>query len=125
MHEVSLVAELVSECERLSSGQAVRLVRVRHASSIQEPALRQAFQMLTIDTGLSGARLETVTFDIELTCACGFNGVLGHDDVIARSVVVCPACGNVTTQRRTAELELIAMEIADQSRDPSSVNAPA
>lgn len=114
MHELSLVADLVNQCERLSAGRAVRLVRVRHASSIQEPALQQAFQMLTIATALSGARLEAVAFDIELSCGCGFSGALGHDDVIEGSIVVCPACGEVSTRRRTAELELLALETADQ-----------
>jgi Zn finger protein HypA/HybF involved in hydrogenase expression len=112
VHEVSLVAELVGECERRSSGQPVVLVRVRHASSIAEPALQQAFRMLTRDGTLSAARLEAEAFDVELDCRCGFSGVLGHDDLIGGSVAVCPACGDVSTRHRTAELELIGVETA-------------
>jgi Zn finger protein HypA/HybF involved in hydrogenase expression len=112
MHEVSLVAELVNECERRASGNAVRLVRVRHASSILEPSLQQAFRMLTLGGPLSDARLEAVPFDIELSCGCGFSGALGHDDVIDGSILVCPACGDVSTRRRTAELELLEVETA-------------
>jgi Zn finger protein HypA/HybF involved in hydrogenase expression len=107
VHEVSLVAELITECELRSAGQPVRLVRVRHASSIREPALRQAFRMLTEGSSLADATLEVETFEVELRCACGFAGALGHDDLIAASVAVCPACGEVTTLRRTAELELL------------------
>lgn len=107
MHEVSLVAELITECERRSAGQPIRLIRVRHASSIAEPALRQAFRMLTEDSVLADATLEAETFDVELRCGCGFAGVLGHDDLIGASVAVCPACGDVSTLRRTAELELL------------------
>ncbi len=107
MHEVSLVAELVAECERRSSGQPVQLVRVRHASTIPEPTLRQAFQMLTEGGCLADATLETETFDVHLNCECGFADTLGHDDLIGGSVAVCPACGEVSTLRRTAELELL------------------
>lgn len=110
MHEVSLVAALIEECERQAAGQPVRLVRVRHASSIPEASLRQAFMMLTPGGSLDGARLDADPFDVELTCPCGFSGALGHDDLIGGSVVVCPACGDVSQQPRTAELELLAIE---------------
>ena len=36
-----------------------------------------------------------------------FEGALRHDDLIGGSVAVCPACGEVSTLRRTAELELL------------------
>lgn len=107
MHEVSLVAELITECERRSAGQPVQLVRVRHVSSIPEPALRQAFRMLTEGSALADAAFEAETFDVELRCPCGFAGILGHDDLIGASVAVCPDCGQVSTLRRTAELELL------------------
>ena len=112
MHEVSLVAELVAECERRASGQPVRLVRVRHASSVPEPALRQAFEMLIEGGELAEATLETETFDVLLQCKCGFAGALGHDDLISGSVAVCPTCGDVSTLRRTAELELLEVRTA-------------
>jgi Zn finger protein HypA/HybF involved in hydrogenase expression len=112
MHEVSLVAELIAECERRSSGQPVRLVRVRHASSVPEPALRQAFQMLTEGGNLADSTLETEMFDVMLHCGCGFAGALGHDDLIGGSVAVCPICGDVSTLRRRAELELLEVRTA-------------
>jgi Zn finger protein HypA/HybF involved in hydrogenase expression len=102
-----LVADLVNECERRSAGRRVRLVRVRHASSIAEPALRQAFRMLTEGGGMADAALEAEMFDVELRCGCGFAGPLGHNDLIGASVAVCPTCGEVSTLRRTAELELL------------------
>jgi Zn finger protein HypA/HybF involved in hydrogenase expression len=112
VHEVSLVAELVAECERRASGQPVRLVHIRHASSIPEPALQQAFRLLTLGGSLSEARLVAESFDVELRCSCGFSGVLGHDDLIGGSVAVCPACGDVSTLPRTAELELLEVQTA-------------
>lgn len=107
MHEVSLVADLITQCERRSAGHVVRLVRVRHASSIPEIALQQAFRMLAEGGALADATLEAETFDISLDCGCGYAGVLGHDDLINGSIAVCPACGEVSTLHRTAELELL------------------
>lgn len=110
MHEVSLVADLLAACEQRAAGEPIRLVRVRHSSAIPEAALRQAFEMLSSASDLAGARLETESMPVQLGCACGFKGDLGHDDVIGGSVVVCPSCGDVSVQSRTAELELLAIE---------------
>jgi Zn finger protein HypA/HybF involved in hydrogenase expression len=107
MHEVSLVAELVEECERRAAGRPIGLVRVRHASSIPEDAIHQAFTMLTEGGLLADARLVTEPFDVLLACACGFSGALGHDDLISSSMAVCPSCGDVSTRPRTAEIELL------------------
>jgi Zn finger protein HypA/HybF involved in hydrogenase expression len=107
MHEVSLVAELITECGRRAAGQPVQLVRVRHASSITTPALQQAFRMLTEGSSMADTMLEAEVFEVVLRCGCGFVGALGHDDLIGASVAVCPACGDVSTLRRTAELELL------------------
>ena len=107
MHEVSLVADLIDACERQTGGRLVRLVRVRHATTIPEPALQQAFRMLIEGSRLADATLETEPFDIELQCDCGFSGALGHDDLVGGAVAVCPHCGDVSTLHRTAELELL------------------
>ena len=112
MHEVSLVAELVAECERRAAGGPVRFVRVRHASTIPEPALQQAFRMLTEGGCLADATLVAERFDVQLQCGCGFAGALGHDDVIGGSIAVCPACGEPSALRRTAELELLEVRRA-------------
>jgi Zn finger protein HypA/HybF involved in hydrogenase expression len=112
MHELSLVAELIAECERVSAGHPVQLVRVRHASTIPEPALRQAFRMLTEGGPLATAALEAEIFDMHLQCRCGFCGVLEHDNLIGGSVAVCPNCDEVSTLRRTAELEIVEVRTA-------------
>ncbi len=112
MHEVSLVADLVSACERQAGGQPVRHIRVRHASTLPEDALRQAFTLLTTDGPLADATLETEMFADQLDCPCGFSGGLGHDDVISSSLVVCPACGELRSRTRTAEIELLEVVTA-------------
>jgi Zn finger protein HypA/HybF involved in hydrogenase expression len=111
MHEVSLVAQLVDVCAARAAGRPVELVRVRHASTIPESVLRQAFAMLTEDGRLAAARLEAESFDIRLRCACGFDGSLGHDDLVDAIAAVCPACGDVSPRERTAEIELIEVRL--------------
>ena len=79
-------------------GRPVELVRVRHASSIPEPALQQAFRMLTEGSSMADAALGP-SRSTSSSGACGFAGALGHDDLIGGSVAVCPACGDVSTVR--------------------------
>jgi len=107
VHEVSLVAELVDAVQVRAAGRPVRLVRVRRASTVPEDVLRQAFEMLTADGPLAAATLEVEEFDIRLVCACGFDGPLGHDDLVGGSMAVCPSCGDVVSMPATAELELL------------------
>ena len=112
MHEVSLVAELVEVAETQSGGKPVALVRVRHATTIPEDVLRQAFEMLTETGPLAGTVLEVVPFDVEIACTCGFAEALGHDDMVGASLAVCPACGEVNQLPPTAELELVEVRLA-------------
>jgi hypothetical protein len=49
---------------------------------------------------------------VHLTCSCGFDGALGHDDLIESSVAICPSCGDVSKRTRTAELELLGVSLA-------------
>jgi Zn finger protein HypA/HybF involved in hydrogenase expression len=107
MHEVSLVERLIEECVARAHGGRVERVRVRYATTIPVEGMRQAFEMLSQGTSLERAVLEAEPFEVTLACACGFDGVLGHDDLISASVAVCPACGDVSTRQRTAELELL------------------
>ena len=112
MHEVSLVAELVDAAEARAGGRPVALVCVRHATTIPEDVLRQAFEMLTETGPLSSAVLEVEPFDVEIACICGFAGALGHDDMVGASLAVCPACGEVNQLPPTAELELVEVRLA-------------
>lgn len=114
MHEVSLVAELVDECVRRAEGRPIASVHVRRASSVPEDTLRQAFHMLSRDNVAADATLVIETIDVRLECACGFDGVLGHDDLVTASVAVCPQCGEVSTLHRTAELELLEVQLSER-----------
>jgi Zn finger protein HypA/HybF involved in hydrogenase expression len=112
MHEVSLVADLIEICEQRAGGRPIAVIRVRHATTIPAETLEQAFRMLTVGGGLADTMLETEPFDIPLSCPCGFDGVLGHDDLAGGSMAICPDCGTVSTLHRTAELELLEVVTA-------------
>jgi Zn finger protein HypA/HybF involved in hydrogenase expression len=107
VHEVGLVAELVDAAAERSGGRSVAVVRVRRATTIPDDVLRQAFEMLVPGTPLEGAVLEVETFDVRLSCPCGFDGALEHDDVIGPSQAVCPGCSELRGIPSTAELELV------------------
>ena len=107
MHEVALVAELVDAAVERAAGRPASVVRVRYATTIPGEMLRQAFEMLTAGGPLEHATLDAEPFDIRLRCACGFDGPLGHDDVIGPEQGICPACGELRALLPTAELELL------------------
>jgi Zn finger protein HypA/HybF involved in hydrogenase expression len=111
MHEMSLVERLVEVAGEHAGGRPVAAIRVRHATTIPEPVLRQAFEMLTVAGPLAGATLETEPFDVRLRCRCGFDGPLAHDDVIAPTMAVCPSCGTLSGLPPTAELELLHVRL--------------
>jgi Zn finger protein HypA/HybF involved in hydrogenase expression len=80
---------------------------VRCATTIPDGVLRQAFEMLVPGTALEAAVLEVEPFDVRLSCACGFDGALEHDDVIGPSQAICPRCNELHPIPPTAELELL------------------
>jgi len=107
-----MVAELVDAAVASAGGTTVSLVRIRHASTVPEDVLRQAFEMLTGDGPLASAVLETEPFEVRLTCPCGFDGALEHDDVIGPGQAVCPSCSELRTFPPTPELELLEVRRA-------------
>lgn len=109
MHELSLVAELVDECVQRAGDREIALVRLRHASTISEETVRQAFDMLTRGGPLAGVPLDIEMFELTLRCrACDRVSVLDHDHAIGH-IRVCPACGTVSGEPQACELELVAI----------------
>jgi len=114
MHELSLVAELVDECVRQADGRNVASVQVRHATTIDEEALRQMFAMLTAEGPLVDARLDTKAFAITLRCAaCNRLDVLDHDHAIGH-LRICPSCGAVSDDPQPCELEVTGMVLTPE-----------
>ncbi len=107
MHETSLVAELVEECARRAHGHRVAAVLVRRANSLDAESLQALFSMLTTEGPLAGAALEAESFAVHLHCpGCGFDGEI-DDDHIYGHARVCPACGLMSDDDGSAELELL------------------
>jgi Zn finger protein HypA/HybF involved in hydrogenase expression len=107
VHEVGLVAELVDAAVAHAGDRPVALVRIRYATTIPEDVLLQAWEMLVADGPLADAELVAEPFDVRLRCACGFDGALGHDDVIGPGQGICPGCGELRAIPPTPELELV------------------
>jgi len=112
VHEVGLVAELMDVAVARAAGRPVAVMRVRHATTIPEDVLRQAFEMLAEGGPLAGASLVMEPFEVLLTCPCGFDGALGHDDVVSPGLAVCPSCSELRSVAREAELELLEVRLA-------------
>ena len=68
--------------------------------------------MLTSEGPLSGAALEAEPFEVRLACPCGFDGVLGHDDMIGPGMAVCPSSGELRSFPPAPELELLEVRNA-------------
>ena len=112
MHELALVEELVGIVERSADGRDVRVVRVRRATTIPDGVLEQSWTMLTEGGPLAEATLEVAPFDIRLACACGFDGPLGHDDIVPGSLAVCPSCGAISALPPEPELQIVEIVVA-------------
>jgi Zn finger protein HypA/HybF involved in hydrogenase expression len=112
VHEVALVEELVGIVERSADGRVVERVRVRRATTIPDGVLEQAWTMLTTEGPLADAVLEVEPFDIRLACACGFDGPLGHDDIVPGALAVCPSCGALSALPPEPELSILEIRVA-------------
>jgi Zn finger protein HypA/HybF involved in hydrogenase expression len=106
MHELSLVAELVAECERRAGGRPVSAVLVRCPAVIDALEVEECFAHLTAEGSLAGARLEIESVPQLLSCPCGFGGEVGPDDC-AGHLVICPSCARV--HEAPGALELVAV----------------
>lgn len=117
MHEMSLCTSLLEivrqEMEKHGAARLVR-VRVRHGAlaNVVPEALAMAFEVLTADSELEGARLEMVEEAVTLACgACGRE--FAPEPGIAARFSPCPYCGEELGHRILTgkELYLEHMEV--------------
>jgi hydrogenase nickel incorporation protein HypA/HybF len=96
MHEYSLVKKEVNHLrEKLNSKRVNRvffsLGRLAHGTP---QTIKEAFRIATIDTPLSGVKLEVLTVDPKVKCSfCG--NIFGVDGEITFS---CPQCGSTKNE---------------------------
>jgi Zn finger protein HypA/HybF involved in hydrogenase expression len=108
MHDYYAVGALVA---RLAAdpglAEGIAEVRVRASPVFSPDALRQAYQMLTEDTPLSGSRLLVEELAERRECAlCGTTWAVSPDDV-AGHLVICPSCGALALLGAGAAIELL------------------
>ncbi|QLA16470.1 hydrogenase maturation nickel metallochaperone HypA [Desulfolutivibrio sulfoxidireducens] len=96
MHELSLAQNLLAiiqeEMQKHGSPRLIS-VKVKHGrlSAVVPEALEMAFEALTMETSLAGARLETEEIPLVLACrACGKHFSPESTDYV---FAPCPACG--------------------------------
>ncbi|MCO6005574.1 hydrogenase maturation nickel metallochaperone HypA [Actinoallomurus purpureus] len=90
MHEYGIAEAVLAAVERRAAGRPVRRARVRAGVllRISEPALNQAFVLVSDGTVADGAHLEVTVDPVRLTCG-SCDRVTTSDDLFA----VCPGCG--------------------------------
>ena len=115
MHELSIAMGIVEiACEEAQRHGDVRVesvhLRLGPLSGVVKDSLLFAWDMACMETAVEGSRLEIEEVPVELRCsACGkehrIQGLMDR---------CCPGCGSFATEvLRGAELEVTAMEIAD------------
>jgi len=108
LHDYHAVCALVARLTRDPSlGAGIAEVRVRASPVFSPEALRQAYEMLTDDTPLSGSRLLVEELADPRECTlCGAAWAVSPDDV-AGHLVLCPSCGTLSPLGAGAAIELL------------------
>jgi len=108
VHDYHAVGALVARLALDPSlAEAIAEVRVRASPVFSPEALRQAYQMLTEDTPLSGSRLLVEELADHRECAqCGTAWAVSADDV-AGHLVICPSCGALTPLEARTAIQLL------------------
>ena len=90
MHEIGVCEGLLAAVERRAAGRPVARVRFRVGAlhRIVEPALQQAFELVTAGTVAAGAELEVVTLPVTVRCRACESETVADDMVTA-----CGTCG--------------------------------
>lgn len=120
MHEFAIVESVVRATLTLLANQGigrgeVATLHFRRGSTFSEDALRLTFEALSQGTILESADLIIDTVDITCRCACGYEQIVGSDDLIGH-MFLCPACGTVQEAPGVHDLELIEILLTDTGR---------
>ena len=109
MHELGLGEAILDAVERRAAGRRITRVRVRVGAlrRVVEPALDQAFSLVSEGTVAAGAAIDLVTVPVRVRClACGRRAE--SEDAMA----VCEACGGADLELEGgAELVLESIQL--------------
>ena len=94
MHELSIVQNLVSLCEKKAAKENAKEIskieiKVGRLSGVEPHYLESAFDVYKAGTICENAELAIIVQNVAVECkSCGFGGELSENDF------TCPACGS-------------------------------
>ena len=114
MHDYFAVRALIARLENeLGSTENVVEVRVKASPVYSQEALKQAYEMLTAETFLSGSRLVVEELPYRLQCTtCKICWTASYEDVVGH-LVACPSCGSLSPFVGGAGMELVEIRRAE------------
>jgi hydrogenase nickel insertion protein HypA len=124
MHEYSVASGMVEAILRkLKELKEVGKVKEVHLLKgellhLSEPALIQAYEILTEGTPLEGSRLMIKEIKTQVECECGYSGRVKYYDfgpgIDLMPLLECPICGSPAKIKCGRELELIKLVIEEK-----------
>ncbi len=113
MHEYSIVEQLIDQLSEQCKDQGIEQIKelhLRRSSTFSAGALEQAYEMLSPNTPLAGAKLVIEDIQVEHTCKnCGFEENVEADDLIGH-MYICPECGASEQIDEAHGLELVEVK---------------
>jgi hydrogenase nickel incorporation protein HypA/HybF len=112
VHEIGLAEAILEAVEKRAEGRPVTRAKVRAGALLRvvEPAMDQAFHLVTEGTIAEGAAIDLVVTPAQISCrSCG------HQDDALDPLALCPACGGGDVDLTGGdELVLESIEIAQE-----------
>jgi hydrogenase nickel incorporation protein HypA/HybF len=112
VHEIGLAEAILEAVEKRAEGRPVTRAKVRAGALLRvvEPAMDQAFHLVTEGTIAEGAAIDLVVTPARISCrSCG------HADDTLDPLALCPACGGGDVDLAGGDqLVLESIEIAQE-----------
>lgn len=108
MHDHHAVEALIARL-RAAGLTDVTEVRIQAGPAYSPAALRQAYEMLTLDTPLAGSHLLIEASLEPCVCPrCGQEWSVGHEDVDGH-LALCPSCGTPSALENLGLIQVIGV----------------
>jgi hydrogenase nickel incorporation protein HypA/HybF len=110
VHELGMCEAILDAVERRAAGRRVARVKVRVGAlhRVVEPALDQAFALVSAGTVAAGAAVDLVVVPARARCAA-----CGHEAETGDPLAACAACGGEVDLAGGDELVLESIQLAN------------